>query len=54
MNLFLNNRSLDIAIAVLVVIFLACIIFFSYFLPLILKRKHKKEGHDCKSCRCKK
>ena len=35
MNLFLNNQSLDIAIAVLVVIFLACIIFFSYFYNMI-------------------
>ena len=51
-NLFLENQTLDIAIVIIVVVVLAFIVFFSYILPIILKRKNKKEGKPNKDCGC--
>lgn len=44
--MFLENLTLDIIIVVCVVIVLALVVFFSYILPFILKKKGKKS--DCK------
>lgn len=53
-NLFLENLTLDITITVIVVVVIAAIIFFSYILPFILKRKHKEGKKDCGCGKCKK
>ena len=51
-NLFLENQTLDITIVIIVVLVLVLIVFFSYILPIILKRKNKKDGKENKDCGC--